>query len=281
VVAVDEADVVVVEVVVVEVVVVKVVVVKVVEGFGRSVVVVGVGADRDAVGRVDGGGETAATVVEVLVELPVVTLVDGPTAALPADLSPSSGMPIEDARYRVDEARDLRALGFSNPGEVREAVPECLCLDQAALRQGAAESDVLLAHGHGLGKPEVVDLQTPRHDAVRRRRLVPHQAVPPSIGKDSRRLGHTLRVVAEPLVEHRGLADGSVDEIGFAPIGIIEGGDTGLDRPLRLRRKASRDGGANGLAADHEYLVLAQDGGGRPHRMVERLPVHGAEPKAR
>ncbi len=76
-------------------------------------------------------------------------------------------------------------------------------------------------------------------DTASGRGLKSHQTIAPTGWQHGRCLHHALGVVPERLVKHRGLPDGSIDEVRQRTVGVVHGRHVNLD--ARLPASASRE----------------------------------------
>jgi hypothetical protein len=144
------------------------------------------------------------------------------------------------------------------------------------MHQRVTELDVFRTLRDRFRDPEVMRLQTPRDDVVRRRRCEPYQSITPTARQHRRGFHDSLRIIAEGLVEQRALADRAIQQIGHPAIGVPANRNVHLHRSCHRFGERARYGTMQCLAPNDQELVHAQNGAGRADRMLELVASHAA-----
>jgi hypothetical protein len=91
--------------------------------------------------------------------------------------------------------------------------------------QRSAKLEILRAARDRSRDPEIVRLETPRHDSAGARCLEPDESLAPAAGEYGGRFDNALDTDPERGVKHRCLADRSVEKIGEMPFSVADGSD--------------------------------------------------------
>ena len=157
-----------------------------------------------------------------------------------------------------------------------KAVAKGVKVHHVTSSESRAELNIFGTQGNCLGDPKIVDFEAPCHHSVGVRRLISDETVLPSTGKNCGGLGDTLGIVAVGLMKQRRFANRPVYKVSLFVVGILQRRNISFYRSSSFNREIGRCRGMNGLTADHQQFVLAENGSSGSDGVIERLAVHAA-----